>query len=1184
MTLARSGASLTLIVGGVVLWALLQGLAFFSPEPYSPVYKTFRTASLAVSAVLLLALVKLVRRWRSLNRPVQARGASGFVGPPPISEGSLFLGREADIDQLLRQVLDPENRMVTLTGASGTGKTSLIQAGLIPRLRGHACMPIHLRLFPDPERRLREALRPAWEAVSSEADRPRILDADGLPITSSAPPRLEDLPGKLAGGSQGPVILFLDQFEEWFLASDLEDADQRRSVRDFFKACLSAPTRTIVLVFSIRLDLFEMMRAFDEMVDEPFREANRYLLKPFTRATAHRVIAGHLPADGDDIAWDSALVNAVLDDLVKSRRSSGGSREESILPAELQVVCHMLQAKRCTTVEQYPGRRELTREYVRNAVGLTAVRERTLRTLFLLVDDSGTRRARPRTVSEIAALNDALDERAVRETLAELQDDYRLVLQLAGAGDDPARSEPLYELTHEYLVPIVRELSGHAFDRAYQARLMLEEWRRSETGPGNRAPALRDSKWMLQYVHADLRPEELITLRRQLRRRRVLIGGAAGLVAATIVGSWTCLARVSLEYRKGWGQQVVVRRGLPYLTPLLGSRAVMVDTGINAALISKEGFSACGDERLFLHIPGLHDDAVANELLRWLGDGLARSAGQSDTPWLGELEALMYIDFDPVRQRALDVIAGSADEANDLGVAAAQAIVETDDDDLQGTLGVMRASGSRRISAAVCASLIETHPSLPKIAETVEWAAQSEDPGLRALGLSYRVTLAIDPEDALERLWLLSDEHPSDAFVRSMSRDALEAIVQQRALTTEEWDRARPFSSRLDLVSQAADLHGLPDFVAESLVERLVSVIENNSFYFSPVSEILDVLPDHYGADLPRILAEKFGGDQERDAAVRLAAISIAEDEPWGGNQTAMRSFLQSGLLTPPVLESPLPDVPPGMSPEDWFMGAARLGLSSRSARDEFLEQLSSSLWSPENLATYGLFLRLANLSQDEALALLDSATDDRLRLAVAFGIDPVVDRSLELVLESIDHPHWDDVEILWLMEALTIRHPRATAWLRDLLWYSSRPSVLADTFLLLAQTRSIDAQSWQRLLEALSDPHSDWRNTRIVEALSLEFLNSALESGSPATTLVERLRSPEAARSALWREGLFEALALATSGRSPEEVEAMLQPLLAGPWPHQRLSLREYRRAAERVALKPGPRLLEIMGRLRGP
>lgn len=62
-------------------------------------------------------------------------GKSNFKGLLPYQEddNSCFYGREKEVENLLQII--QKNKLITLTGASGSGKTSLVNAGLIPRLK-----------------------------------------------------------------------------------------------------------------------------------------------------------------------------------------------------------------------------------------------------------------------------------------------------------------------------------------------------------------------------------------------------------------------------------------------------------------------------------------------------------------------------------------------------------------------------------------------------------------------------------------------------------------------------------------------------------------------------------------------------------------------------------------------------------------------------------------------------------------------------------------------------------------------------------------------------------------------------------------------------------------------------------------------------------------------------------------
>ena len=76
-------------------------------------------------------------------------GSSSYQDPENSDTRLKFCGRDNEIYDVSQLVDD--NIFVTLYGKSGTGKTSLLNAGVFPRLRDMGYMPVRIRLGTDAE-------------------------------------------------------------------------------------------------------------------------------------------------------------------------------------------------------------------------------------------------------------------------------------------------------------------------------------------------------------------------------------------------------------------------------------------------------------------------------------------------------------------------------------------------------------------------------------------------------------------------------------------------------------------------------------------------------------------------------------------------------------------------------------------------------------------------------------------------------------------------------------------------------------------------------------------------------------------------------------------------------------------------------------------------------------------------
>src|SRR5215213_9528548 len=137
-------------------------------------------------------------------------------------EATVFFGRERQVDALVARMRDPDQRFVVVVGASGIGKSSLIRAGLLPKLENDAIKGSRAwRVLPfapgfvsktDPFTAL--AVEPDRQLPPAYAGNPADI-ADEL---AAAPQCLSRYANMLLADrpDSAAVVLFIDQFEELF--------------------------------------------------------------------------------------------------------------------------------------------------------------------------------------------------------------------------------------------------------------------------------------------------------------------------------------------------------------------------------------------------------------------------------------------------------------------------------------------------------------------------------------------------------------------------------------------------------------------------------------------------------------------------------------------------------------------------------------------------------------------------------------------------------------------------------------------------------------------------------------------------------------------------------------------------------------------------------------------------------
>jgi WD40 repeat protein len=174
--------------------------------------------------------------------PAPADGAAGgqvdqdnpWPGLPSFREQDqeFFFGREAETETLRRTVMRESTRATVLFGRSGLGKTSLLQAGLFPRLRRQGVLPVAIRLVYAGERGLVEQVRDAILAAAAAAR----VEAPAFPADETLWESFHRAAANFWNESNRIVVplLVFDQFEEIFTLGKQDPA-----VREAFLAELA---------------------------------------------------------------------------------------------------------------------------------------------------------------------------------------------------------------------------------------------------------------------------------------------------------------------------------------------------------------------------------------------------------------------------------------------------------------------------------------------------------------------------------------------------------------------------------------------------------------------------------------------------------------------------------------------------------------------------------------------------------------------------------------------------------------------------------------------------------------------------------------------------------------------------------------------------------------------------------
>jgi WD40 repeat protein/serine/threonine protein kinase/DNA-binding SARP family transcriptional activator len=384
-----------------------------------------------------LALADAFRRSLAIPAAVPSRVElwNPYKGLRPFQEADApdFFGRDALIQHLLAR-LGGKARFLAVVGASGSGKSSAVHAGLIPALRRGA-LPgsegwfiVTMQPGSTPFERLEEALlRVASEPPRDLLDQIRRDEQGLLQAVEQVSP-----------GEEDELVLVVDQFEEVFTLVD--DEGERAHFLASLLAAVSEPGSRLRLVVTLRADHYDrplQYAGFGELV-----KGRTEVVLPLSPEELEQAIVG--PAERVGVILEPGLVAAIVADVIE---------QPGALP--------LLQYALTELFESREGK-ELTLEAYQAMGGVLGSLGRRAEELYGNLDEGGQEATR-QLFLQLVTLHEGLEvgrRRVLRPDLAAVAADREVVEgvidafgrhRLLSFDRDPATRIPSVEVAHEAL-------------------------------------------------------------------------------------------------------------------------------------------------------------------------------------------------------------------------------------------------------------------------------------------------------------------------------------------------------------------------------------------------------------------------------------------------------------------------------------------------------------------------------------------------------------------------------------------------------------------------------------------------------------------------------------------------------------------------------------------------------------
>ena len=354
-----------------------------------------------------------------------------------------FFGREALVEQIIATLAETHDlaRFLAVVGPSGSGKSSLVQAGVVPALRKNAVQGSD-----------------QWFIVGMVPGAHPCQELERVLLSVATQP-IDDLTARLRASSDsllrvvdqiltnkdGDLLLVIDQFEEVFTL--VEDERERAQFLALLRVAVTAPASRLRLIVTLRADFYDRPLLYEDF-GTLFQQRTHVVL-PLTEIELERAIT--TPAARVGVQLEPNLITAIVSDVYE---------EPGALPLLQYALTEVFERRkgRTMTLRGYQdiGRvaGALARRAERVFSRLTSAQQGIARQIFLRLVTLGEGSNDIRRRTDRAELLSIVRDPAELQEVLDIFGRHRLL----SFDHAPVTREPTVEVAHEALLREWRRL------------------------------------------------------------------------------------------------------------------------------------------------------------------------------------------------------------------------------------------------------------------------------------------------------------------------------------------------------------------------------------------------------------------------------------------------------------------------------------------------------------------------------------------------------------------------------------------------------------------------------------------------------------------------------------------------------------------------------------------------------